>query len=451
MRLDYDLPNRPVRRLIEPVLRFLHIEAAGGLALFCCTVVALLIANSPLASSYHAFWNQSSGITFGNSSMSYPLWYWVNDVLMVVFFFVIGLEIKRELTTGELSEKRRIVLPVAAAIGGAVTPAIIFLMIQQGQSGQNGWAIPIATDIAFVVGAISLLGKRVPHSLKIFLLSVAIVDDLLAVSVIAIFYTETIHLSWVIISLSGFGAIFLLNRLGVRAISVYVAVGCGIWFSVHNAGIHPTIAGVILGLMTPSGSLMDRNAVQTAFTSLGSAFSQTDDHTVKDGAITMSRVAQFTARESVAPLERLEKGLHPWVAFAIMPLFALANAAVSFQNTSLGDSLSMAVIVGLVIGKPLGILVSSYAVVGFNWTKLPERLTWPVMIGAGFLSGVGFTMSLFSASLGLDGSLLEIAKGGVIIGSAASILLGCGMLLILLPGRESYRNQENVVAEMGPE
>ncbi|MCK5126842.1 MAG: Na+/H+ antiporter NhaA [candidate division Zixibacteria bacterium] len=432
MLMDDNLPNRPVQRLMAPVLRFMHIQAAGGLVLFCCTVVALLAANSPLASWYHAFWNQSLGLTFGDSSMSYPLWYWVNDALMVIFFFVIGLEIKRELTTGELSEKHKIILPAAAAIGGAVTPAIIFLMIQQDQPGQNGWAIPMATDIAFVVGAISLLGKRVPHSLKIFLLSVAIVDDLLAVLVIAVFYTESIQWSWMILSVGGFGAIILLNRLGVRAISVYVAVACGIWLAVHNAGIHPTIAGVILGLMTPSRSLMNWNAVQTAFTSLGSAFSQADIHTVNSGTVKMSRVAQFTARESISPLDRLEKGLHPWVAFAIMPLFALANAAVSFQDTNLGDSLSMAIIVGLVVGKPLGILVTAYAVVSFRWTKLPKNINWPVMAGAGILSGVGFTMSLFIASLGLEGSSLEIAKGGVLVGSAVSILLGCGILLITL-------------------
>jgi len=424
------IQNRPVLRLIEPIIRFMHIQAMGGLVLFCCTMIALWAANSQLASWYQSFWEQTLGISIGNFSMTYPLWYWVNDALMVVFFFVIGLEIKRELTTGELSEKRNVILPVAAALGGAIIPALIFIFIIQGQPGQEGWAIPMATDIAFVVGALSILGKRVPHSLKIFLLSVAIVDDLLAVSVIALFYTESIQVSWLLISLCGFCGIVILNRLGVRAISVYVAMGCGIWFAVHNAGIHPTIAGVILGLMTPTKSFVDRNTARTAFNSLGSALESKNKISGINEEFSMSRIAQFTAKESVSPLDRLEKGLHPWVAFIIMPLFAFANAGVSFQNMNWGESLSMAVIIGLVIGKPLGIVISTLIVIGFRWVKLPRGLSWPIMIGAGFLSGIGFTMSLFIATLGLDGELLEVAKGGVLLGSAISLILGCGILLV---------------------
>jgi len=430
-----DIPtikNRPVQRLIEPIVRFMHIQAMGGLVLFCCTMIALWTANSQFTVWYQSFWNQTLGITIGEFSISYPIWYWVNDGLMVIFFFVIGLEIKRELTTGELSEKRNVILPVAAALGGAITPAIIFIFIIQGQSGQEGWAIPMATDIAFVIGALSILGKRVPHSLKIFLLSVAIVDDLLAVSVIALFYTESIQISWLLISLCGFCGIIILNRLGVRAISVYVAMGCGIWLAVHNAGIHPTIAGVILGLMTPTKSFVDRKTAITAFNSLGSALESKNKMLGINEKYSMSRIAQFTAKESVSPLDRLEKGLHPWVAFIIMPLFALANAGVSFQDMNLGESLSMAVTIGLVIGKPLGIVISTLIVIGFRWVKLPRGLSWPIMIGAGFLSGIGFTMSLFIATLGLEGELLELAKGGVLLGSAISIILGGGILLATL-------------------
>jgi len=426
------LENRPVRRLINPIIRFMHIQAMGGLVLFCCTIIALLIANSNLAAEYQSFWNNTIGISFNNFSMTYPLWYWVNDALMVVFFFIIGLEIKRELTTGELSVKRNIILPASAAVGGAVTPAIIFLFILQGHAGQNGWAIPMATDIAFVVGAISLLGNRVPHSLKIFLISVAIVDDLLAVSVIALFYTETIHLLWLFISLCGFLVIIILNRVGVRAILVYVLMGCGVWFAVHKAGIHPTIAGVILGLLTPSKSLIDQQGVHTIFTSFGSEYAPANNNLGKNENIIMSRIAQFTAREAVSPLDRLEKGLHPWVAFLIMPLFALANAGVSFNNTNWGDTLSIGVIMGLVFGKPIGIIITTLIVVGFRFVKLPNGVTWPVMIGAGFLSGIGFTMSLFIATLGLEGDLLDTAKGGVLIGSAISLILGFGVLYITL-------------------
>ncbi|MCP4706233.1 MAG: Na+/H+ antiporter NhaA [candidate division Zixibacteria bacterium] len=438
------MQNRPVVRLIEPIIRFMHIQAMGGVVLFCCTMVALWAANSQFASWYESFWNQTLGITIGNFSMSYPIWYWVNDALMVIFFFVIGLEIKRELTTGELSEKRKIILPVAAALGGAITPALIYIFIIQDQPGQEGWAIPMATDIAFVVGALSILGKRVPHSLKIFLLSVAIVDDLLAVSVIALFYTESIQISWLLISLCGFCSIIILNKLGVRAISVYVAMGCGIWFAVYNAGIHPTIAGVALGIMTPTRSFVDRNTVSTAFMSLGSMLNSKNNMPEINEKISMSRIAQFTAKESVAPLDRLEKQLHPWVAFAIMPIFALANAGVSFQDINSGETISMAIIIGLVIGKPVGIVISTLIVTGFRWVKLPRGLSWPIMIGAGFLSGIGFTMSLFIATLGLDGELLELSKGGVLLGSAISIILGCGILLASLKSKTQNTSRLNL-------
>jgi len=437
--MDNILPQRPVSRLVAPIQRFLHIEAAGGLVLFCCTALALFVANSPWASWYQGIWNQPLGVTLGNFSMSYPLWYWVNDALMAVFFFVIGLEIKRELTTGELSDKRKVVLPVAAAIGGATAPAIIFHLLQSGQPGQSGWAIPMATDIAFVVGAISLFGKRAPHGLKVFLLSVAIVDDLLAVSVIAVFYAESIRWTWMLISAGGFGLVALLNRLGVRAISVYLLTGGGIWYAVHHAGIHPTVAGVILGLMTPSRSLIERNTIRSILTSLQSTFEQASEDKGRIGSVTLAQTAQFAAKESVPPSDRLENALHPWVVFVIMPLFALANAAAPFNETSLGDSLSLAIIVGLVVGKPIGILATSYAVVKMRWTKLPESLNWTIMLGAGLISGIGFTMSLFIAQLGLGGDLLQIAKGGVLVASAVSLVIGCGVLLLALKAR-NYRS-----------
>ncbi len=430
MNSDFEMPTHPVQRLTKPFLRFIHLEASSGIVLLSCTIVALLAANSPLASSYHAFWNQTLSLALGGSGLSYPLWYWVNDGLMVVFFFVIGLELKRELTSGELSRKRNVILPAAAAIGGAVTPAIIFLMFQKGEPAQAGWAIPMATDIAFVVGILSLLGKRIPHSLKIFLLSVAIVDDLLAVSVIAVFYTETIHMMWLAMAAGGFGVIVLLNKLGVRLIGVYALIGCALWLFTLKSGVHPTIAGVILGLMTPAASLLDLKSAQKALASVGTTSYQDDLKEMKKASFTLSRMAQFTARESVSPLERLETALHPWVAFVIMPVFALANAAVLFNISSFGTQLSVAVILGLVVGKPVGIIVTSYIVIGIGWAKLPNNVNWFTMVGAGLLAGIGFTMSLFIASLALEGTLLETAKGGVLLGSGISMILGsCALLL----------------------
>ncbi len=437
MNMNSDLKLRPVQRLSKSFQRFFHLEASGGIVLLGCTIAALLIANSPFAASYHAFWNQLLSFTIGESGISYPLWYWVNDGLMVIFFFVIGLELKRELTTGELSEKRKIILPAAAAIGGAVTPAIIFLIFQHGEPSQVGWAIPMATDIAFVVGALSILGKRVPHSLKIFLLSVAIVDDLLAVSVIAIFFTETIHFIWLAMSVGGFGVIVLMKQLRVRNIAIYVLAGCAIWLFTLKSGVHPTIAGVVLGLMTPSISLMNRKTAKNALELLGSVFSKSDRSSIEKAEFALSNKVQFTLRESISPLERLESALHPWVAFVIMPLFALANAAVYLDISSLKESLSVAIILGLVLGKPLGILIASFAVVGIGWAKLPSNVNWLTMIGAGLLAGIGFTMSLFIASLALKGSLLEISKGAILVGSGISMLLGFGLLFVSLRKRES--------------
>ena len=427
-----EFQNRPVQKLTKPFQRFFHLEASGGIVLLLCTIAALFIANSPYASSYHSFWNQILSLSIGDSEISYPLWYWVNDGLMVIFLFVIGLELKRELTTGELSEKRKIILPAAAAIGGAIVPAIIFLAFQHGEPAETGWAIPMATDIAFVVGVLSLLGKRVPHSLKIFLLSIAIVDDLLAVSVIAVFFTETIHWSWFTMSIGGFGVILLMNKLGIRNIGSYFLVGCAIWLCTLKSGIHPTIAGVVLGLMTPATSLLDRKSAKHALELLSLSFSEKEDISLKKTNIDLSTTAQFTSRESISPLERLETALHPWVAFVIMPLFALANAAVLFDISSIGTSLSIAVIIGLTIGKPIGILLLSLIVIRIGWAKLPVNVSWFTMSGAGLLAGIGFTMSLFIASLALEGRLLEISKGGILIGSAISMLLGFVVLLISL-------------------
>ena len=427
MKNNEALRNRPIQKITDPFVHFMHLETSGGLVLLGCTIIAILIANSTLASSYHAFWNQFVSLNFGGAGISYPLWYWVNDGLMVIFFFVIGLELKRELTTGELSESHKIILPAAAAVGGAIVPACIFLFLQQGQPAQNGWAIPMATDIAFVVGVISLLGKRVPHSLKIFLLSVAIVDDLLAVSVIALFYTETIHLSMLLLMASGFVLIVVLNKLRVRNIGVYVIVGILIWFFALKSGIHPTIAGVILGLMTPAYPLLSKDSASATLTSLNVGFQDDKSTTLKQ-----TKEIEFATRESISPLERLENALHPWGAFVIIPIFALANAAVLLDFSSIQESVSIAIILGLMFGKPIGILLASFIVTAFGWTKLPSHVNWMTMLGAGVLAGIGFTMSLFIASLALEGTLLEVAKGGILVGSAISMVIGFTLLFFTL-------------------
>src|SRR5262245_30297984 len=256
-----ELRERPLVRLTRPFHRFLHIESASGIVLAACTVLALLAANSPLAGGYERLWERTFRIAFGDVELSYPLWYWINDGLMAIFFFVIGLEIKREMVVGELSEPRRIVLPVAAAIGGVAVPILIFFAGQYGGAGRDGWAIPMATDIAFVVGCLALLGSRVPHGLQVCVLSLAIVDDILAVLVIAAFYTATIKAVWLAAALGGFSLVWLLNRLGVRTVPVYVFVATAIWLCTLKSGVHPTVAGVALGLMTPASAWLHRDSL----------------------------------------------------------------------------------------------------------------------------------------------------------------------------------------------
>jgi NhaA family Na+:H+ antiporter len=425
------VPVTPIHGLTRPFVRFLHVESASGVVLVACTALAILLANSPWGPAYAEWWSQQGRVGVGGAALDYPLWYWVNDGLMTVFFFVIGLEIKREVVAGELSDRRKMALPVVAAVGGALVPAMIFAALRHGQPGARGWAIPMATDIAFVVGCLSLLGARVPAGLKIFVLTLAIVDDILAVSIIAVFYTEEIKLAWLVAAAAGFGVTALLNRLGVRAVAIYVFVGAAIWLCTLKSGIHPTIAGVLLGLLTPASAWLGSDAL--------AAMMAEADHTLRRGTRSdrselLGRL-KLVSREVISPLERLEVGLHPWVAFVIVPLFALANAAVPLHVDALADGTSIAVAAGLVLGKPIGILASSWIVIRLGWSALPRGVTWPIIAGASCLAGIGFTMSLFVASLGLAGEPLLAAKSGVLAGSVLSAGAGFAILWRTLPRR----------------
>ena len=412
-----ELEERAVVRLTRPFDRFLHVESASGLVLAACTFLALLAANSPLAGWYDALWNRTFRIVLGDFELSYPLRYWINDGLMAIFFLVIGLEIKREMMVGELSEPRKVVLPVAAAIGGVAVPILIYLVRQHGTAGQGGWAIPMATDIAFVVGCLALLGSRVPHGLKILVLSLAIVDDILAVLVIAIFYTAEIKLTWLAAAVGGFSVIWLLNRLGVRTVPMYVFVGAAIWLCTLKSGVHPTVAGVALGLMTPASAWLGRASFLDIMDRTIGLLRRRDapapegeEHGALDELV-------FASKEAVSPLERLERTLHPWVGFVIMPIFSLANAGVSVSVAAFLAPVATSVAAGLVVGKPLGIFIASWLVVRLGWAVLPGGVSWAVVFGAGCLAGIGFTMSLFIASLSLEGDLLRAAKAGILMGS----------------------------------
>ncbi|UCH28584.1 MAG: Na+/H+ antiporter NhaA [Myxococcales bacterium] len=420
------LPERPIQRLQRPLLAFTHVESASGIVLLVCTVIALIAANSSYAEAYASFWDHELRFAVGDFELAYPLWYWVNDGLMPIFFFVIGLEIKRELVIGELSDPKKIVLPIAAALGGVVVPVVVYLALQYGQPGQRGWAVPMATDIAFVVGCLSLLGRRVPYGVTLLMLSLAIVDDLAAVLIIALFYTASIKMTW--LSLAGVGLIVVavMNRLGVRNVWIYVLVGIVVWLGTLKSGVHPTIAGVALGLMTPATPWLGGPKF-LGFLGHTNETLNKEETTMARAEVMVADLA-FASKEAVSPLSRIERGLHPWSAFAIMPVFALANAGVPIAVENIGAPVSIAVAAGLLVGKSVGIFGASWLTVKLGWASRPAGVTWPVLLGASFLGGIGFTMALFIASLGLSGDDLVAAKIGVIIGSFCSAV--AGMLIL---------------------
>jgi NhaA family Na+:H+ antiporter len=428
------LPIAPIGRLARPLARFLRIESASGIVLIACTAVALGLANSPAAAAYHAFWHTHVQLEVGGFKIGGGLaHFFVNDVLMTIFFFVVGLEIKRELVAGELRDARKAALPVAAALGGMLVPAAIYMALRADEFGQpafRGWGVPMATDIAFVVGVMALLGKRVPFGLKIMLLSLAIADDIGSVIVIALFYSA--GLNWAALGFVGLGfaAVLVLDRLGVRALPVYVLVGTAVWVAVYKSGVHPTVAGVALGLLTPAREWVGREALRLSLLDVAARIEDVDD----DPNAGELDLLAFAARESVSPLERLEIGLHPWVGFGIMPLFALANAGVHLDPQGIAEPVAQAVAVALFVGKPAGVVLFSFLAVRVGVAKLPEGVSWLTLLGGGLLAGIGFTMSLFVAGLAFEEypKLHTDAKLGVLVGSLASALAGAGLLLLTL-------------------
>lgn len=419
------LPKRPIEAVARPVRRFLQIESASGGVLAVCTVAALALANSSAADAFHHFWETHAVLGVGPFRLDETLHFWVNDALMTLFFFVVGLEIKRELVAGELSSPRKAALPAAAALGGMVVPAGVYLLLQPGGAAVRGWGVPMATDIAFVVGVMAVFGRRVPFGLKIFLLALAIVDDIGAILVIAVAYTGSPD--WVALggAAGGLAACYILNRLGVRAVSVYLVVGAGVWLATLKSGVHPTIAGVLLGLLTPAAAFVGR-------ATLKDVLDAARDGGESDPSRTDMARLEFAVREAVSPLERLEGALHPWVGFLIMPVFALANAGVAVRLGSLGDPVAVAVAAGLVVGKPVGIVLFSFAAVKLGLAELPNGVTWRMMVAGGCLGGIGFTMALFVAQLAFPGNpqLLDAAKVGILAGSVASALIGSTLLLL---------------------
>lgn len=426
-----ELPVEPIHRLTAPLARFLHIETASGFILLLASGLAMVLANSPVGPAVRGFWETPVAVQVGSLVVSHSIQEWINDGVMVIFFFVIGLEVKRELVLGEMRDLRRASLPVAAALGGMLAPAGIYLALQHGQPGERGWGIPVATDIAFVVGCLALLGSRVPHGLRVMLLSLAIADDVGAIVVIAVGYTAHLHYEALIAGLVLMGVVVMFAQLGVRSIFVYTLLGIAVWLAFLKSGVHATIAGVALGLLTPARQYLGASITETLLNRTRDLFE--GDWAKQPHRAAEIRRLQWTVRETISPLEYLERIMHPWVGFAIMPIFALANAGVPVEPSDLGAPVSLAVMLGLIVGKPVGILLFSWLAVRFGLSQLPTGVNWRVMLGAGCLAGIGFTMALFIAGLALKGGLLETAKIGVLSGSVVSATLGMTLLWLTLP------------------
>ena len=425
------MPREPIDRLVGPIDEFLHVESASGIVLLVATLTALALANSPLADGFLAFWSTPVGASFGSFELRHSLRHWINDGAMAVFFFVIGLEVKRELVIGELRDLRRAALPLAAALGGMVVPAGIYLALQLGEPGRDGWGIPMATDIAFVVGCLALLGPRVPHGFRVLLLSLAIADDIGAILVIAIGYTASIDLEALAFGVALAAAILVFQRLGVRSLGLYLVLAFAIWYAFHESGVHATIAGVILGMLTPSRPYLSETRFARMLHRAGEIV-HGDWEAVPHRAERLQRFRTAT-REIVSPLEYLEHLLHPWVGFVIMPVFALANAGVAVSLADFADPVALAVAAGLIVGKPLGIVLFSFVAVRLGVATLPEGVGWGALAGGGFLAGIGFTMALFIASLALDAALLDAAKVGILGASGVAAVVGMTLLSRLLP------------------
>lgn len=421
---------RLARRTLLPLERFLAIQAASGIVLLVVTATALVWANSPWAGSYVTLWETPLGLSVGPWAFQRPLAWWVNDGLMVIFFFVVGMEIRREMDHGELSDLRRAALPVACAVGGMTVPALCFLAVAGGgEATRSGWGVPMATDIAFAVGVLALLGKRVPPALRVLLLAVAVIDDLGAILVIALFYSSGIVLTGIVGMAVGIALILTLQALGVRGKLVYVVPGVVLWAGTYAAGIHPTIAGVIIGMLTPvtawrgaDGLLGDLSRELEALQANSARSLSSHDLAPHLSAIDVAR------REALSPAESLIETLHPWVAFAIMPIFALANAGVSLAGASMagdGGLITLGAVLGLVLGKPLGILLFGGVAIASGLAALPTGLKGRHLLVLGVVAGIGFTMALFVADLAFtDAELLGAAKLGVLVASAAAALLG---------------------------
>tara|TARA_Y100001968_G_scaffold193031_1_gene176981 strand:+ start:1030 stop:2424 length:1395 start_codon:yes stop_codon:yes gene_type:complete len=435
------LPQSPIDWITQPLGRFFKIEAAAGIVLLLFTLLALYFANSQFSTQFAALWEIPIGISVGSLLFERSLHAWINDAVMTLFFFLIALELKRELVLGELRKPKLALLSISAAAGGMIVPACIYLISQFGEAGQHGWGTVMATDTAFVIGCLALLGTRIPKSLRVFMLSLAIVDDLGAIVVVALGYGSTID--WICLggAFIGFLIVKCMSSLGIRSLTLFFAVGCIIWLTIDAGGVHPTVTGVVLGLMTPTSRWVSDNKLHDIVNALWRPIAkdykdQTHLHT------TLLKTAEAAAREALSPVERLEFLLHPWVGFVVMPLFAFANAGIPLNNQDMPTSIMLAIFFSFALGKPAGVCLFSWFAIQTKLAERPAELSWGLILAGGILAGIGFTMAIFIANLAYTVEQINAAKLGILTASLFSSILGVAFLFIITRKSQTKTKQE---------
>ena len=435
--LDRTTAERAGDRVVRPFQLFAQRQASGGLVLLGCAILALIWANSPWAGAYGQMLGVPLGISLGEQALRLDLRHWINDGLMAIFFFGVGLEIKREFLVGELAERRKAMLPIVAAVGGMVVPALIYAGFNFNGAGAKGWGIPMATDIAFALGALALLGSRIPEALKVFLVALAIVDDLGALLVIAIFYIASIEWRGVALIAALLLALWVANRIGARRGSIYLLLGLGLWAAFFVSGLHATLAGVLTALFVPARVRIAPGALPQVI-HRGADDIQAQALESEPDAMDPDRVAIIGAiggslEAATAPLQRFERTVQPWVTYGILPAFGLFNAGVAIDATvlrTLPTAVPLGIMLGLVLGKSVGIGLASWLAVTAGLAALPDGSTWRQLIGTAFLAGIGFTMALFISGLAFAGTHFEReAQLAIVIGSVLAAAVGIAVLL----------------------
>jgi Na+:H+ antiporter, NhaA family len=445
--------NFVYRRVFQTAQNFMRVEAASGVVMLIAAIAALIWANAPGWESYFDFWHKEASIEAELFTIHLDLREWVNDALMTLFFFVVGLEIKRELVHGELSNFRSALLPAAGALGGMAAPALIYTFLNAGDIGARGWGVPVATDIAFAVGVLSLLSRRVPFSLKIFLLALAIADDIGGIIVIAIFYAT--DLNFLALGLAGLTlvAIAVMNRSGVRTINIYVVAGAILWLTMFESGVHAALSGVILGLMAPASYFYNPETFVAAAQDLVDRFKLAREAKSEEVQANILAQMEDLTQGTEAPLDRLERALQTWVGFGVVPIFALANAGVHVSgdtaDAAISSTISQGVFFGLLLGKPLGIFFVTWLAVRLRICEMPRGATWPQVLGIGMLGGIGFTVALLITDLAFERELLiDEAKLGVLVASVAAAIVGLIFLWFTTSEAASDHSTEDTAAEI---